>query len=62
LLDLFEEGLRLYREGRFDSARERFSRALDIDPNDEPSKLHLERCERFIQTPPQKDWDGVWDF
>ena len=62
LIDLFEEGLRCYREGRFDSAREKFSRALEVEPNDEPSRLYLERCDHFVQNPPQKDWDGVLDF
>ncbi len=58
LIDLFEEGLRLYREGHFDSARERFWRVLDTDPNDEPSRLYLERCDYFTQTPLQRDGMG----
>jgi len=61
-IDVFEEGLRFYREGRFDSARERFSRVLEIEPDDNPGRLYLEQCDRFLQTPPPKDWDGVTDF
>ncbi len=61
-IDVFEEGLRFYREGRFDSARERFSRVLEIEPDDTPGRLYLEQCDRFLQTPPPKDWDGVTDF
>jgi adenylate cyclase len=62
LMDLFEEGLRFFREGRFDSARERFLRVLEIDPNDWPGRLYLEQCDRLIHTPPDKNWDGVVDF
>jgi adenylate cyclase len=62
LIELFEAGLHHYREGRFESARERFSRILEIDPHDTPCRLYLEQCDRFIQSPPHKDWDGVWDF
>ena len=62
VLDLFKEGLRLYREGHFHLAREKFSSVLEIDPYDGPSRLYLERCDQFIQTPPRKDWDAVWDL
>ena len=61
-IDVFEEGLRFYREGRFDSARERFSKVLEMEPDDKPGRLYLEQCQRFAQTPPPKDWDGVADF
>jgi len=61
-IDVFEEGLRFYREGRFDSARERFSRVLEIEPDDKPGRLYLEQCDRLIRCPPGKDWDGVVDF
>jgi adenylate cyclase len=61
-VDVFEEGLRFYREGRFDSARERFSRVLEIEPDDKPGRLYLEQCDTFVQTPPPKDWDGVMEF
>jgi len=61
-IDVFEEGLRFYREGRFDSARERFSKVLEMEPDDKPGRLYLEQCDTFLQTPPPKDWDGVTDF
>jgi len=61
-VDVFEEGLRFYREGRFDSARERFSRVLEMEPDDNPGRLYLEQCDRLIRCPPGKDWDGVVDF
>ena len=62
LIELFEEGLHDYSEGRFDSARERFSRVLEIDPDDKPGRWYLEQCDRLIQAPPEKDWDGVVEF
>ena len=37
-----------------------FSRALETDSTDGPSRLYLERCEYYVSNPPEKDWDGVF--
>jgi len=61
-VDSFEKGLHLYREGNFDAAKEKFRDALKMNPQDKPSQLGVERCNHLIQFPPEKDWDGIWDF
>ena len=56
----FEEGLRAYRGQRFDEAIKCFENVLRIKPQDNPSTLYIERCQRLKATPPPEDWDGVW--
>lgn len=60
VVDLYNEGLAAYKERNWDKAMEFFKQALEIDPNDGPSKLYLERCELYKENPPPDDWDGVF--
>ena len=61
-VEFFEEGLRLYREGSFEEARDKFTEVLKMNPEEHASTLYVERCETFLHAPPSKEWDGVWDF
>jgi adenylate cyclase len=56
----YSEGIRLYRERSFKDARACFHATLALNPADRPSRLYVERCEHFLETPPPPDWDGVW--
>lgn len=60
MLDHYNAGLELYKQRNFQKAMEEFRKAVEIIPEDGPSKLYLERCEHFIETPPPADWDGVF--
>lgn len=60
VLELFAEGRKLYKLMSFDEAAQRFQRALDIDPNDGPSKVYVARCRQYALDPPDEDWDGVY--
>ncbi len=60
VLDLFARGRKLYKLMQFEDAHKYFHNALEIDPNDGPSKVYLGRCSHYIQTPPPEDWDGVF--
>lgn len=60
LLSEYEEGLKLYKTRKFQEAMAKFKKALEIKPDDGPSKLYVERCEAFIKDPPPEDWDGVF--
>jgi adenylate cyclase len=62
LLRNFEEGFKLYHEQRFGDALAFFQRALQVDANDAPSQLYLERCEDYLKNPPPPDWDGVFEM
>ncbi|OGJ50122.1 hypothetical protein A2307_04255, partial [Candidatus Peregrinibacteria bacterium RIFOXYB2_FULL_33_20] len=56
----FEKGFDSYQQKNFTQAKEYFNQVLQVRPNDEPSKIYLERCDHFISNPPAINWDGVW--
>ncbi|HRP70639.1 MAG TPA: hypothetical protein PLY93_14005 [Turneriella sp.] len=60
VLQIYNEGLQLYKKREFKMAGEMFKKALGIKKDDGPSQVYLERCEHFIAEPPPPDWDGVY--
>ncbi len=60
VLDLFARGRKLYKLMQFEDARKYFQQAVDIDQQDGPSRVYLERCNHYIESPPPEDWDGVF--
>ena len=60
LLNHYNSGLELYKNRKFDEAITFFEKAMSINSNDGPSKLYLDRCRAFKETPPPDDWDGVF--
>ena len=59
IISLFSEGLNYYREGKWDKAVDKFKKIVEIDNNDAPSRVFIERCEILMNNPPSS-WDGVW--
>lgn len=62
LLEYFKAGLRAYRGRDWHSAVSWFEQALDLEPQDTPSKLYIRRCHEYRNTPPSPDWDGVYEL
>jgi tetratricopeptide (TPR) repeat protein len=60
VLELFAEGRRHYKLMNFEDALSSFERALEVDPEDGPSRVYAERCRYYIENPPPEDWDGVF--
>jgi len=60
MLDSYSEGLRLYKELRFQEALAKFKAALQYEPEDSPTKLYISRCIELAKNPPPPDWDGVF--
>ncbi len=60
LVERFEMGLSHYREREFEQAKDLFADILGLDPEDGPARLYLQRCGRYIETPPPEEWDGVF--
>jgi len=58
--DLFEEGLRLYREQDWASAETRFENCLKVKDDDGAAGVYLTRLRFFQENPPGDDWDGIW--
>jgi adenylate cyclase len=59
-LRLYGEALDLYREGKFQEALEPLEKAIQAYPADGPSRALQRRCEQFVQSPPDRIWDGIW--
>jgi adenylate cyclase len=57
----FAEALSLYRARRWEEAGQAFAALLEQFPFDRPSRIYLERCGYFANTPPPEDWDGVFN-
>jgi adenylate cyclase len=57
-LGLYDEGLKLYRERKWDEAIAKFRQALAAMPDDYPSSMYIARSEAFRETPPPAGWRG----
>ena len=62
VVDLFEQGLKLYRERYWAEAKGKFAQALEYDPAEGPSKIFIGRCDAFAMDPPPPGWDGVYSM
>ena len=58
--DIFEEGLRAYRDQDWDQAQARFETCVRIKPDDGPARVFVERVQILRKKPPGERWDGVW--
>lgn len=58
----FEDALEKYFARDFAGATAECAAILKRHPDDGPTKLLLQRCAKFIQVPPPKQWDGTWVF
>jgi adenylate cyclase len=58
--DGYAEGLKAYRERRWDDAIAALNAALEASPGDGPSTALLGRIENLKANPPSQDWDGSW--
>ena len=59
---LYAEGLHLYRQQHWDAAIEKFDAALNISPDDGPSKAMRDRCATYKIEPPSQDWNGSYSM
>ena len=56
----FTAGLGHYRRQEWAKAIGCFQQALEAVPEDGPSRVFIERCREFVETPPPPSWDGVY--
>lgn len=59
LIEQFEKGVAAYRNRDFELAKTYFEAAVEIDEEDGPSFLYVERCNEYMTNPPPAEWDGV---
>ncbi len=60
IIDLYQEGRRLYLKREFALAIGQFAQVMAIDPNNKAADLHMDRCQYWLKQSPPEDWDGVW--
>jgi len=56
----FERALEFYKMRDFGQAITGYQKCLELVPDDGPSHIYLKRCQTYLETPPSKDWDGVF--
>ncbi|NGP89532.1 adenylate/guanylate cyclase domain-containing protein [Aliifodinibius halophilus] len=57
---IYQKGLDSYYQRNWDDAISTFQDVTELLPDDGPSQLYIERCQKFKNNPPAKDWDGVF--
>jgi len=60
MIEYYNQGLKLYKEMKFNEALKVFKTALQHEPTDGPTRLYIARCVGLIKNPPSPDWDGVF--
>lgn len=59
LKERFSKALALYRNREFQAAHEIFA-VLAEDSKDSVSCIYIERCRKYLESPPLSDWDGTY--
>jgi len=62
VIEIYNNGLEMFNEHQWKKAMKFFNDALEIFPDDGPSKTYVERCDEFMRKPPSKNWDGVYSM
>ena len=55
----FTEAFYLYLNRNWGEAAKIFNDVLKTQPNDKPTVILLERCNKFAENPPPLDWTGM---
>jgi adenylate cyclase len=58
-LEFYREGRGLYRDRQFRESAVAFARALELRPEDLPSRTYLELSEKYLLSPPGRHWEPV---
>ncbi|MGB0955003.1 MAG: adenylate/guanylate cyclase domain-containing protein [Panacagrimonas sp.] len=56
----YQAGLDACRRREWPQAVTAFEEVLQLNPDDRPSQIHLERSAYYSDHPPAPHWDGVW--
>jgi adenylate cyclase len=59
MIDLYNTGIARFKERKWSDAEESFTAVLRNYPDDKPSKIYLERSQRYRDNPPPETWDGT---
>ncbi|MGB2867783.1 MAG: CHASE2 domain-containing protein [Bacteroidota bacterium] len=59
-IELYHEGLKLYRQRKWEEAIAYMSQAHQLDPSCYSAQIYQERASLYQLTPPPDDWNGVF--
>ena len=60
LIKAYEAGVECYQRRDWATGLAHFATALDLAPQDQPSRILFDRCRFYQVNPPDDLWDGVW--
>ena len=60
LSDLYDTGIKLHLDRKWDEAIATFEEVLARWPDDGPSKTYIGRCQEYKTNPPPENWDGSY--
>jgi adenylate cyclase len=58
----FGQALAAYRARDFARAHDLFMRCAELDPDDQPTQVFLERIDLYVFELPGPEWDGAWQL
>ncbi len=61
-ITLYGKGRSFYQQRKFNLAIDTFMQLLRQTPDDQATRLYLERCQTLQKHPPASDWDGSWQL
>ena len=56
----YEAGLDCYQRRDWRGGIAHFAQALELAPQDRPSRIFWDRCRYYQTSPPDDRWDGIW--
>jgi adenylate cyclase len=56
----YEAGLDCYQRRDWGGGVAHFAEALELAPQDRPSRIFWDRCRYYQTSPPDDRWDGIW--
>ncbi|MCL2320223.1 MAG: adenylate/guanylate cyclase domain-containing protein [Treponema sp.] len=59
MLAVWEKAFKVYESKDFGAAKKMFAGIFQNDPEDSVARLYMQRCEKYILSPPPANWDGV---
>ena len=60
LLQKYQTAITLYSNQEWGKAQNAFEELSRLEPDTSLYKLYIQRCLQFLDSPPDKEWDGVF--
>ncbi|MDX9801730.1 MAG: CHASE2 domain-containing protein [Spirochaetia bacterium] len=61
-IEMFHNALEVFEDKEWEKAEKLFSEILKVLPEDGPATTFIDRCQKYIKTPPVANWDGVFNL